>query len=326
MKILFALIIIISFSTLQAQFPPPAGQAGTTAIHKDSSIFVAWATNCTVVRGPQDISNPSLGLATAGEDWMATGKAGTQGTVSFGDGGYAIVTFEHPITNGPGWDFAIFENAFNDVFLELAFVEVSSDGINYFRFPATSLTQDSVQVDGFGSLDATKIDNLAGKYRVNYGTPFNLEELKGEAGLDVDAITHIKIIDVVGSILNDYATYDSHGNIINDPWPTPFPSSGFDLDAVGVINSLNAGIKDVNNKYKFTIFPNPAQHFFKVSFNDADVKKYDIIFNDVTGRTVLQKRVMPNNTIDVSNLSPGLYFLNITTKNHTATRSLVITK
>jgi hypothetical protein len=35
---------------------------------------------------------------------------------------------------------------------------------------------------------------------------------------------------------NNYASYDSQGHQINDPWPTNFPTGGFDLDAVGVIN------------------------------------------------------------------------------------------
>jgi hypothetical protein len=35
---------------------------------------------------------------------------------------------------------------------------------------------------------------------------------------------------------NNYASCDSQGHQINDPWPTPFPTGGFDLDAVGVIH------------------------------------------------------------------------------------------
>ena len=56
--------------------------------------------------------------------------------------------------------------------------------------------------------------------------------------LDVNNIRYVKVTDVVGDIDPTYATHDSLGNIINDPWPTPFTSSGFDLDAVGVINTV----------------------------------------------------------------------------------------
>jgi hypothetical protein len=166
---------------------------------------------------------------------MALGKSGV---VSLGDGGIATLTFSAAIFNGEGFDFAIFENSFSDDFLELAHVEVSSDGINFFRFPSVSLSPSDVQVESFGLLDATQIYNLAGKYRLFYGTPFDLQDLANELGLDINSMTHVRIIDVVGSILPEFATYDSQGNIINDPWPTPFPTSGFDLDAVGVIHQV----------------------------------------------------------------------------------------
>jgi hypothetical protein len=170
-------------------YHPPAGQAGTNAIYMDSSVFVNWATGCQVTRGYQDISDPSLGLASVGDPSMATGKAQSNGVISLGDGGWAVCTFEYEIRNGAGYDFAVFENGFDDTFLELAFVEVSSDGQHFFRFPAHSETDTSTQTGSFGATDARKINNLAGKYRGGYGTPFDLQELAGTEGLDIDRIT-----------------------------------------------------------------------------------------------------------------------------------------
>ena len=170
------LTIVLSFQ-LTAQFHPPVGSTGTSAMHKDSSAFVGWAQQCIIQRGELDISNPSLGYASVGDGFSALGQAGVNGVVSLGDAGEATLTFEYTIYDGPGWDFAVFENSFNDSYLELAFVEVSSDGVNFQRFPAVSNTQDSIQIDGFGNIDATKINNLAGKYRSLYGTPFDLADL-----------------------------------------------------------------------------------------------------------------------------------------------------
>lgn len=116
----------------------------------------------------------------------------------------------------------MFENAFTDSFLELAFVEVSSDGSNFFRFTVVSLTQTEEQVGTYGSIDARNIDNLAGKYRSGYGTPFDLEDLDGVPGLDMMSIYWIKIIDVVGILDEQAGSKDINGNLINDPWPTPF--------------------------------------------------------------------------------------------------------
>ncbi len=54
-------------------------------------------------------------------------------------------------------------------FLELAFVEVSTDSVHFVRFPAVSLTNPAVQTGAFGTTDARNIHNLAGKYIANYG-------------------------------------------------------------------------------------------------------------------------------------------------------------
>ena len=231
---------------LWAQFAPAQGQPGTTAMHADSSAFVAWATGCVAEPGPMNITNPSGGMAGSG--WPASNvigyPEGTMGVTCLGDGGMATVTFASPICNREGPDFAVFENGFANAqnpnlwFLELGFVEVSSDGENFFRFPAYSNTQTETQLDGMGCIDPSQIHNLASKYGAMYGTPFELDEVPDDPLLDKDHITHVRIIDVIGNIDPEYATYDCQGNPINDPWPTPFASCGMDLDAVGVIHDI----------------------------------------------------------------------------------------
>ena len=220
----------------------PAGTDGSDAIHMSDPGLVAWATGYSdLVRGPVNISNPGLGNASYGTGNSALGSVqgdgedDVYGVVSLGDGGSITLTFDKPIANGAGWDFAVFENGFSDTFLELAFVEVSSNGVDYFRFASVSLTQTTTQIGGFGNVDTTNINNLAGKYRTGWGTGFDLDELSMVGSLlDINAITHVRIVDVVGSINPDYATRDSLGNIINDPFATPFNTGGFDLDAIGV--------------------------------------------------------------------------------------------
>ena len=236
------IIVILIFGLAKvtlAQYPPAADEAGTTAIRYDSGVFIGWASSCTINRGYVQLNNPSLGLATIGDSLSAIGAANTAGVVSLGDKGEAILQFSYPVRDSIGFDFAVFENSFNDEFLELAYVEVSSDGTNYFRFCSDNQNDNTVQCDTFGLSDPTKINNLAGKYRAMYGTPFDLAELDGIVGLDINAITHIRIIDVGGSINDTLASYDCSNDVINDPFPTPFVSSGFDLDAIGIIHDHN---------------------------------------------------------------------------------------
>ncbi|MBP7808125.1 MAG: T9SS type A sorting domain-containing protein [Bacteroidia bacterium] len=322
MKVKFIFIFNFIVTSLLAQFPGPVGTLGTSAMHTDSSAFVAWGTQCKITRGYQDISNTSLGLTTVGDSSMVIGKADGS-IVSLGDGGIAIITFSNPIVNGTGSDFAVFENAFNNSFLELAFVEVSSDGINYFRFPPTSNLPTSPQYTNDATIDATKIDNLAGKYRALYGTPFDLQELSGIPQLNINSITHVKIIDVVGSINTQYGTYDKNNSIINDPWPTPFNSSGFDLDAVGVINQSAVGVEEFEKSISFVIYPNPSNGMLNVGLEilNADSK---VQITNTLGQTLLNEPLfIPHSTFNIQHFPAGIYFVSIETKKGTSVTKLI---
>jgi hypothetical protein len=321
-------LVFFLFSSLFsfAQFPGPVGSLNTTAMYKDSSAFVAWASGCTVHRGLQDISTPSVGVTNAGVDNDGTLKAGDNPVVSLGDGGYAILTFPSAIKNGTGFDFAVFENSFDDTFLELAFVEVSSDGINFFRFAATSNTQYTTQIGTFDELgDATKLNNLAGKYRVNYGTPFDLDELKTIPGLDVNAITHVKIIDVVGDINAPYATYDQNNSPINDPWPTAFASGGFDLDAVGVIHANSLGIKENELNSKISVYPNPCTDNIIISNSGFENTIYQLM--DFKGALIKASVANTGKTIiDTKDLENGIYFLSIKQNSDCVIKKIAVQK
>jgi hypothetical protein len=290
----------------QGIYAPGAGIIGTTAIHKDSSAIVSWGSNCRVVRGYKQIDSIQFGFATNGDSSSAVGIPDGV-TVSLGDSGIAIYTLAMPIFNGIGADFTIFENGFSSTFLELAFVEVSSDGINYFRFPSFSNTQPFSQIGTFGRLDATNIHNLAGKYQVNYGTPFDLEDLPNHSLLNKWNITHIKIIDVIGNITPQYTSYDSQNKKVNDPWPTPFPSSGFDLDAIGLIH-VN-GINSIEEKSKkIAIYPNPFIDNITIEIEE-EITSVQLI--SISGAVINLNTIK---SLNLSRLSRGVYFLKIKTK------------
>ena len=319
------LIMALVPMMLWAQFAPEAGIVGTTAMHCDSSAFVAWATGCTLERGPQCVDSLELGVTTFGDESMALGKAGgVMDVVSLGDGGKAILTFDSPIFNGLGPDFAVFENAFHNVphcFLELAFVEVSSDGENYFQFPAvTNVPADSLnmQLPNGSVMDATLIHNFAGKYEALYGTPFDLDDLEDNVLLDKNHITHVRLIDVVGTINpeSEYATYDSQGHIINDPFPTPFWSSGFDLDAVGVIHDIAHNDLPENTTDAVAVYPNPVRNQLTVKAeNLQSVEVYNLVGQMVMNST--------SAVIDLSNLNEGIYFVRIKADGKTVVKRVV---
>jgi hypothetical protein len=185
----------------------------------DEPSLADWATDWEAYQPGDDVyesfQTPELALGQA--------VGSSFDVVSLGRGGQITMIFDPPIQNGAGWDFAVFENSFSDTFLELAYVEASSNGVNFFRFDNDSLTPSPVS--GFGAVDPTNVDGFAGKYRQGYGTPFDLDDL------GLGTASHIRIIDVVG----DGTNLDTSGDVIYDPYPTT-GSAGFDLEAIGVSN------------------------------------------------------------------------------------------
>jgi hypothetical protein len=163
--------------------------------------------------------------------------------IGYDDPAQITLSFAAGIRNGDGADFAVFENSFgsdSSMFAELAYVEVSSNGIDFVRFPSISLTP--AKVGAYGNVDPSNVYNLAGKhqnaYGKSWGTPFDLADLLSASpvvsgAVDLDNIGYMRFVDIAGS---GYFT-DSQGNPIYDAWVT-YGSGGLDLEAVGVINSV----------------------------------------------------------------------------------------
>ena len=178
--------------------------------------------------------------------------AGSTHVLSLGAGGSVTLGFDVVITDGPGADFLVFENPFFtgkglDVFAELFFVEVSSNGRDFARFP--SLYDGPRKNPGpFGTLPMGCCRNLGGMTPVLAdparrpgidpldpcragGDPFDLADLKADplvqAGkVDLRGIRYVRLVDIVSG-----AAKDSRGRTIYDP------GGSADIDAVAVIHS-----------------------------------------------------------------------------------------
>ncbi|MFH1529230.1 MAG: hypothetical protein ABIK09_00700 [Pseudomonadota bacterium] len=210
-------------------YPGAAGTPGSDAVSADDPAISAWAAAAVSYEAgegvdeawtdPQQAAGPAEGSAT---DILCLGR-----------GGAVVLSFADPFADGPGPDLAVFENSFSATFLELAFVEVSTDGEAFARFDSISLTP--APVPPYGTMDPARISGLAGTVGKGLGTPFDLAALGNHPGvlggaISLDAIHFVRIVDVVG----DGGTSDSLGNPIYDPYPTA-GSAGFDLDAVAVL-------------------------------------------------------------------------------------------
>ena len=302
--VFFTLVASISFGQ---SFAPAAGQIGSTAIHKDSSVIVNWANGIVVSRGFLNSANPLLGNASFGLDNFGLGIAEADGitVVSLGDGGSATLTFPRPIRNEAGPDFAVFENGFADNYMEFAHVEVSSDGINFVRFPSVSETPLLPQLDNFSYGDCRYVHNLAGKYRQGFGTPFDLQELEHAPNLNF--ITHVRLIDVVGSTDPTFGSSDAFGNLINDSYPTEFPAGGFDLDAIAVLHELPLEIAPelAVESLQLHVFPNPTRGEITIqSKSGGKISLYNLL-----GQTLFEDEIATTLTLDLRTYSASVLLL-----------------
>jgi len=237
-------------------------------------IFRGWASAVVSYEPAPGVApqwadpNRALGSATGDKlDIVSLGDL-TQELISQGAApGQITLSFNEPIRQGSGYEFVVFENGFvsdfdtdngsvvGQMFTELGYVEVSSNGIDFVRFPAVSLT--TAPVGRYGTVEISKLYNLAGKHPnasgICTGTPFDLKEIAGDpagvSGLvDINDIRYVRIVDIPGS--GDF--YDGasahvdpwsapawnrygHNHPIYDAWPT-MSSGGLDLEAVGVLH------------------------------------------------------------------------------------------
>ncbi|HPS54346.1 MAG TPA: hypothetical protein PLP05_01995 [Sedimentisphaerales bacterium] len=209
--------------------------------------------------------------------------------------GQITLSFNEAIQDGPGPDFAVFENGFisaggagvvGQIFAELAYVEVSTDGETFVRFPCVSLTGPVSEGGGtgaYGTIDPTNVYNIAGKhvnaYTSSWGTPFNLKDLACDPNVlnnsvDVNEIYYVRIVDIPGNgFFKDSAielidpntidpnsgeggTYYTETHGIHDAWVT-WGSGGCDLEAIGVIEQIY-GDADSNGQVDFIDFARMA--------------------------------------------------------------------
>lgn len=299
-----SLIVLLSFS-LSAQYAPAADQEETTAIHMDSSIIVSWASGYENYIVGDDVD------PIWQQTYNALGKAqGTSGAiVCLGRGGQITFTFDTLIVNKEGPDFVTFENSFKHTFLELGWVEVSMDGINFERFPNYSNTSSSISA--FGDLDPSKIHGYCSKYKQGYGTPFELDSVS------IDTVRYVRLIDIVGN----GTALDTDGNIIYDPYPTT-GSAGLDIDAIGVIHAGNMveGIEELN-EVQVKVYPNPAQNYFVIDGLDQKVLSCEIY--DLTGKLV-KTFDTPSSEYRVDDIVNGLYYIKLRTEGTYSSTKLII--
>ncbi|MCA9321543.1 MAG: hypothetical protein KDB53_12440 [Planctomycetes bacterium] len=209
--------------------------------------------------------------------------AGSQSVLTLGTQGSLTLGFPVVITDGPGADFSVFENAFfnapalNMAFAEVAFVEVSTNGLDFVRFPSCYVGPPG-PTGPFALFSPGRHRGLAGCLPVlahvpsGFGDPFDpvvsggdafdLADLDGmplvQSGIvDLSAIHFVRLVDVEAGV-----DVDANGQLIED---SGGPGSA-DIDAVSVIHAAGSSFAG----HPQTQMAYDAAGFLWVSFEDGD--------------------------------------------------------
>jgi hypothetical protein len=179
------------------------------------------------------------------------------------------------------------------------------------------------------------VDGLAGKNCVtNYfnKTIFANTTVAGCRYLNVQnvdirigAIVEMTAHQIISVSPNFHAPADSevHLKIVepSEKSPSPHYQGGVLADN----NPKTVGIKEVGSEV-FQLFPNPATN--EVTIKGEGITQVEIY--DITGRKLSSHHLIPtspNQTVNVSNLTSGIYFVKVFSENNTAvTKRLVIAK
>ena len=74
------------------------------------------------------------------------------------------------------------------------------------------------------------------------------------------------------------------------------------------------GLSEFDNDFPFSVYPNPSNDFVSLrALNDLET--YNVTIISITGAVVYNSYFISNTVINVSGISKGIYFINITNKN-----------
>ena len=215
-------------------------------------------------------------------------------------GDFAILQLNESIGDLTGW-------------ISIGFNEADSalrDGIYYkFSYPAyTMLPLDSAQYNGdtlyynYGKIDIVTNNQIGIS---------NTNGIQGESGSSLIKVENHRNYTSYGVL--SFSSNLMHCKI--DNWKYHY------LESI-LHNDLTFGVAEEHNDAEFLIFPNPAKDVIRVR-NIGQSEITEISVRDILGNIQLYGNT-PFSSIELNTLPPGIYFVQIKSKNSQVTQKLMI--
>ncbi len=105
--------------------------------------------------------------------------------------------------------------------------------------------------------------------------------------------------------------------------PTPTLSVGYENKEANSLTNVNSGNLFERNDFK--IYPNPANSFVNIDYSLIPETETRIFILDATGRIIISRSVnSSSNRIDISQLSPGTYFIKLVNPQWNSSKKLIV--
>ena len=281
-----------------------------TALDSITDIDIMWkqfalasGDKVTVYDGEDD-SAPVLGEFTGTdlpEDLTSTGNK-------------LFVVFE---TDGSGEDLGFY-------FDFKSTLPTYCSGVTTLTDFAGTITDGSLDFDYNNSSSCMWLINV--ETAISIGLDFVSFDL--EDGNDVvkiyDAVTNEQVAEYTGTTIPDELNVATTQLLIAFNTNKTITGEGFEINY-----SASVGVEDVEALQNLSVSPNPAVNMLNVNFNLAYTGDVTVSLFDMSGKRVFSDknsafRGTYNNNIDISNLSKGVYILNVVSDRKTESKRVVI--
>ena len=254
-------------------------------------------------------------LVTSGQALVQHGTPSEDANIAFssvtGDVYYAFdFSVNDPggiITGGDYEYFAVFKDDGFGFRARIDIAEALNGGDFTVGISSTGSTADAVWPTDF---------SFGTTYRatVRYNQDTNIAELWIDASTETD--TSILGADEAdpGTTITQFALRQSDSSL----------NEGILIDNLAITQSFDATLstEDITIINEFSLYPNPTDTgFVTISSSNSDALAIQVF--DILGKQV-KNEILTNNTLDVSNLTTGIYIVKITQDNASTTKKLVI--
>ena len=155
-------------------------------------------------------------------------------------------------------------------------------------------------------------------------SPFNIDVLFNDFDIDGDSLMIDTVLSSSAMIVGNEIEYDpSMNGVAADTFIYVTTDVWGDVDTASVYLNFVTGIDEVQHSFYTKVFPNPANEMLNISTESGSIEKVEII--DLGGRIVITAvSTKIKETINVSELNTGVYFVKVSINGNVETHRLII--